>query len=416
MSTAPLKADLRHVTYALSDALDLVGLNDVGHGKRVGIVAYACARQKGMSEAEATFLFDLGLLHDIGVSSTEVHRSLLAEFDWVGSPLHCEIGYQLLQAFPPLAALAVPVKYHHTRWDQVPTSGVGPMQAWQANLIFLADRVDALAAPFHGAGTVLLHTGEIRALIQQRSGTFFAPELVELFLEASRSEAFWLRLEPRSVQTFIQDILDQGASYEASMGDLRQLAEIFSRIVDAKSPFTAEHSLGVAGLARLLAERSGLSADSCAKIEIAGLLHDVGKLRVPDGILDKPGALDQQERQIINTHSFETYQILRHIKGFEEITPWAAYHHEEPGGSGYPFRLDGRTLPIEARLLRVADIFQAMVQDRPYRKGLDREQALGFLEHLVAAGRLEPELVSLVAACGEEAMIAAQPGLRTSAG
>jgi HD-GYP domain-containing protein (c-di-GMP phosphodiesterase class II) len=165
-----------------------------------------------------------------------------------------------------------------------------------------------------------------------------------------------------------------------------------------------------------LAERSGLSADSCAKIEIAGLLHDVGKLRVPDGILDKPGALDQQERQIINTHSFETYQILRHIKGFEEITPWAAYHHEEPGGSGYPFRLDGRTLPIEARLLRVADIFQAMVQDRPYRKGLDREQALGFLGHLAAAGRLEPELVSLVAACGDEAMLAAQPGLRTSAG
>lgn len=416
MATTSLKADLRHVIYALSDALDLVGMDDVGHGKRVGIMAYACGKQAGMAESEATFLFDLGMLHDIGVSSTEVHRNLLAEFDWVGSQVHCETGFGLLRAFPPLAALAVPVRHHHTRWDQLPALEIDPTQAWQANLIFLTDRVDALAAPHHRTGTVLMHTGAIRDLIQQRARTFFAPDLVELFLEASRTEAFWLLLEPRSVQTFVQDILDQGTSYEASMGDLRQLAEIFSRIVDAKSPFTAEHSLGVAGLARLLAERAGLDTDSCAKIEIAGLLHDVGKLRVPDGILDKPGALDQQERQIINTHSFETYQILRHIKGFEEITPWAAYHHEEPGGSGYPFRLDGRTLPIEARLLRVADIFQAMVQDRPYRKGLGREQVLGFLEHMVTTGRLESDIVSLVASCGDAAMAAAQPGMRASLG
>ena len=97
------------------------------------------------------------------------------------------------------------------------------------------------------------------------------------------------------------------------------MAEMFSRIVDAKSPFTAEHSLGVARLARFMAERLGVDAINCDKIEIAGLLHDLGKLRVPDEILDKPRGLDERERKIMNAHSFETFQILRHIKGFEEI-------------------------------------------------------------------------------------------------
>jgi len=410
----PVKADLRHVIYALSDALDLVGVNDVGHGKRVGLMAYQCGRQGGMAEADATALFDLGMLHDLGVSSTEVHRAILAEFHWRGSQDHCATGATLLQGFPPLAPLALPVLHHHTPWELLAASGLEETVAWRANLIFMVDRVDALALPHPSGSATLRHAGAIREQIQQRAGTFFAPEQVDLFMEASRSEAFWLQLEPRSIQTFIQDRLGQGPSYEASMADLRQLAEIFSRIVDAKSPFTAEHSLGVAGLSRLLAERLGLGDGSCAKLEIAGLLHDVGKLRVPDGILEKPGALDVEERQIINTHSFETYQILRHIKGFEEITPWAAYHHEEPGGGGYPFHLDGGALPIEARILRVADIYQAMVQDRPYRKGLNQEEVQSFMDDLAAKGRVDADIVSLAASCGEEAMTAARCGARAA--
>ncbi|WP_230369877.1 HD-GYP domain-containing protein [Paludibacterium denitrificans] len=142
------------------------------------------------------------------------------------------------------------------------------------------------------------------------------------------------------------------------MSELKQLAEIFSRIVDAKSPFTAQHSLGVSQLARFLAERMGVSRRIATNWKFVSLLHDLGKLRVPDEILDKPAKLDPNERWVINTHSFETFQILRNIKGFEEIAPWAAYHHEEPGGTGYPFHLHGETLPLEARILRVSDIFQ----------------------------------------------------------
>lgn len=404
----PLQADLRHVIYALSDALDLVGVDDVGHGKRVGAMAAACGRLSGLGEREVTALFDLGMLHDIGVSSTRVHAHLVEEFDWAGSQEHCGTGRDLLAGFPPLAAMAGPVAWHHTRWDALASMDLDPDIAWKANLVLLVDRVDALMAPHYGNREVFACAQDVRAQIQARAGTYFAPRLVELFLEASRPEAFWLVLEPRAMQASLQDLLAQGRPYQATVQEVMGLARIFARIVDAKSPFTAAHSRGVANLARFLGEQAGLERATCDKLEIAGLLHDLGKLRVPDEILDKPNRLDEVERQVINTHSFETYQILRRVQGFEEITLWAAYHHEEPGGRGYPFHLDADQLPLEARIMRVADIFQAMVQDRPYRHGLAAEEVLAFLERLAAQGRLDDKVLALATASMDGAMEAAR--------
>jgi putative nucleotidyltransferase with HDIG domain len=410
-----LHADLRHVIYALSDALDLVGIDDIAHGKRVGIMAAECAQSQGWPRAETAFLFDLGLLHDAGVSSTVTHGHLVTEFDWESSHGHCHVGYELLRDFAPLARMAIPIRYHHTHWSQLCELGVEPQMARWANLIYLVDRVDALAAQHYANGNLLMQTQRIREQIAGRSGTNFAPELVEIFLAASRSEAFWLNLEARGIQAYLADMLAQSQPYVATVQELKQLATIFSRIVDAKSPFTAEHSLGVARLARFLAEKLGVSAENCDKIEIAGLLHDIGKLRVPDEILDKPAKLDERERKVMNAHSFETYQILHTVPGFEEIAPWAAYHHEEPGGTGYPFRLRAEHLDLEARILRVADIFQAMVQDRPYRQGLSAAEVLGFMRELVARGSVEADIAAVVEADIDGAMAAARPSLALQA-
>lgn len=403
-----IHADLHHVIYALSDALDLVGVDDVAHGKRVGIMAAACARAEGLGEADAAFLFDLGMLHDIGVSSTSTHNHLVEEFDWEDSQIHCEVGHALLTSFLPLAPMAEPVRYHHTRWDAMPAD-LPPGVARQANRLYLADRVDALAAPYYADNSTLQNTEGIRSSIAAHTGSYFAPDLVEAFMTASRTEAFWLMLEPRSIQACLVDQLARAEPFPASMGDLRHLAAIFARIVDAKSPFTAEHSLGVARLARFLAERLGVPAANCDKLEIAGLLHDLGKLRVPDEILDKPGRLDSRERRIINTHSFETFQILRNIDGFEDIARWAAYHHEEPDGSGYPFHLKGDTLSLEARILRVADIFQAMVQNRPYRQGLAEPEVSSFMRMLADTGHIDAEVTAALLADTRRAIEVALP-------
>ena len=401
--------DLRQAVFALSDALDLVGVDDVAHGKRVGIMAMCCARALGWSDAEQSLIFDMGLLHDIGVSSTQTHQHLLLEFDWPQSQAHAELGFDLLKDFAPLASLAVPIRYHHTRWDVMRTKVPAELtmaQALQANLIFLADRVDTFAAPHYGKH-LFDEVGHIRERVRSVQGTYFSPELVQVFDKAAQSEAFWLSLEPRAIASLMQEQLDHGPRPRIGMPSLHALATIFARIVDAKSEFTAVHSLGVSRLARLLAEKMAIDSERCDKLEVAGLLHDLGKLRVPDEVLNKPGKLDVHERQIMNTHSFETYQILRKIDGFEEIALWAAYHHEEPDGLGYPFHVSEANLSLEARILRVADIFQAMAQNRPYRAGLSPEQIRDFMQELVDKGKLDDQVVQVALAYLPQAMRAA---------
>jgi putative nucleotidyltransferase with HDIG domain len=180
-----------------------------------------------------------------------------------------------------------------------------------------------------------------------------------------------------------------------SFPELKQLALLFARIVDAKSPFTMEHSLGTARLARFLAERAELSVETCEKIEVAALLHDLGKLQVPDEILEKPSALTREERAMIQRHSFETYQILRGIAGLEDITLWAAYHHETPDGRGYPFHRRGAELTLEMRIVAVSDVFQALAQRRPYRKPLGPDEILDLLRTFVQQNHLDSEIVEL---------------------
>lgn len=389
-------ADLKQVIYALADALDLVGIDDAAHGKRVAIMAAEVAKTLGWSSRAVEISFDLGLLHDIGVSSTQVHKHLIDEFDWEGSKLHAEVGFQLLNQFQPLAHLALPVLYHHTRWEQLMALGLEKNLAEQANLIWLVDRVDALIVPFFATNQLLLQHQTIRAKISQYSDGFFAPHLVAAFMQASETEAFWLNLEPRGLQQYLLDQQAKIETFQASFPQLKQLAQIFAHIVDTKSVFTAEHSFGVARVARFLAEKMGVSADNCDKIEIAGLLHDLGKLGIADPILEKPGPLSPVERLLMNAHTFETFQILHRINGFEEIAQWAAYHHEEPDGSGYPFHIKQEQMCLEARILRVADIFQAMVQNRPYRPGLNASELLVFLDDLLRQQRVDAEVVAVL--------------------
>lgn len=390
-----VNVDLRQAIYALSDALDLVGMNDFYHGKRVGLMAVEMARGMGLPKEAQDELFDAGLLHDCGVSSTSIHQHLVEEMDWSGSQDHCEVGFRLLAGFSHLAHLAPAVLYHHTHWSDFSTLDIDPALARKANLIFLVDRADALAAPHYGP-ELLLHKQAIRDTLASFSGDMFDPTLMQAFLDISRSDAFWLILEPRHIQNFLGEMLHHGLPRKLDFPQLRQMAMLFSHVVDAKSPFTAAHSQGVARLARLLGELDGQDEETCDKLEIAGLMHDLGKLQVPDEILDKPGPLSESERLIMHRHSFETYQILRRIPGLEDVAAWAAYHHETLDGSGYPYLLKAGGLPRPARLLAVADVFQAMAQNRPYREPVSPALILVLLQQRAAEGHLDAGAVALV--------------------
>ena len=395
MTTSDLTIDLRQMIIAIETAVSFVGMNDINHGKRVGYIAGQLGHHLGFSDEDIQFAFELGLLHDCGVSTEQMHSNLVNHFDWEDAHIHCDIGYQLLKNFAPLAAYAIPIYYHHTPWQQLVETRVSRRDGRMANLIFLSDRIDILAAS-HYKNDILVARKEIARSINSYGGSYFDLTLVDAFNAVEQSEAFWISLEDRHVTRYVWNMGLTQSNTPLTLEQLRHLSLILAYIVDQKSPFTAQHSLLVASLASYIAKTYGLSEAQCEKIEVAGLLHDLGKLHTPDHILAKPAPLSAIERSIMNQHSYETYEILRHIKGLGDIAEWAAYHHEGLNGVGYPFHPSAAKLSIEARIIAVADIFQAVVQDRPYRDGRTLNETIKILEDMTRNGKLDEEIVSLV--------------------
>ncbi len=390
-----LPLDLRQIVLVLSDALDLVGVDDVAHGKRVACMAFRIGHATGMDAQTLDNIMYAGLFHDCGVSSTIEHRELTAGLDWKGEEAHCIRGEALMATFPPLANLAPVVRWHHTPAN-VHARIDAPVDILRmANLIYLADRVDYLLADARNQDP-LLATGSIRTIVAENRGTRFLGDWVDSFLDESAHEAFWLTLEPQALGPWLGRWVWEGPRRTLSADNLLELARVFATIVDAKSPFTAQHSRRVALVAQALAKAAGLDQERQTMVGVAALLHDLGKLRVPDAILDKPGPLAVTERVQITRHAFDTWQILSRIQGFEDIAHWASHHHEWVRGGGYPFGLDGKNLAPEARIIAVADVFQALRQDRPYRPQMPLEQALSQIDRMVEMGKLDPDIVGLL--------------------
>lgn len=389
--------NVRQLVRVIADTVDLVGVDDIAHGKRVGIMARECARLVGYDSKAQDLLFDVGLLHDCGVSSTRVHRKLISELDWDGSQAHCQRGWELLNDFQPLSHLAPVVLYHHTHWEDLPFGAIDEETALYANLVYLTDRADMLAAHRPAGTSFSAHREHIRNCLASYAGRFFAPHWVEAFMQASTEEAFWLRQSPQIIALELRESLQAAQAGPLDLRQLRSFGLLIGCIVDAKSPFTAAHSLGVARLAKLLGELAGLSREQIDKLEIAGLLHDIGKLQIPDEILEKPAKLDDEEWAVMKGHSFMTWEILKPIDGLGDIAQWAAFHHESINGVGYPFHLHGEEISLEARIVRVADVYQAMAQKRPYRGTTPPAEILALLRKMVAAGEVDGEMVELVA-------------------
>jgi len=389
--------NIHEAIYSLSDALDLVGITHIRHGKRVAFIAAECGKYLGWKGQCLDELFEAAILHDIGVAKTVVH-SRLAQFEWEKDTEHCKIGGILLQACPMLENLAPIVHHHHTHWSALKDMELPMATKLAANCIYLADRVDVLILTFQAdSSNLLLAKDEIIKTLLEKRGDWFCNELVDAFIAISRSEAFWFSLECEHVDGYAKTWISETQTQKIDFRDLRDIMHIFSYVVDAKSPFTKAHSDGVARLARYIGSLFELPQDVCEMLELAGLLHDIGKLRLPDEILEKAERLTEEERAQILRHSFDTYNILKNIKGLEKIAVWAAQHHERVDGSGYPYHLSQKTISLEARIVSVADVFQALAQKRPYRGPLSPEMIMGILNEQVEDGKLDREVVQCVA-------------------
>jgi HD-GYP domain-containing protein (c-di-GMP phosphodiesterase class II) len=381
--------NLDNLVLSLSDAVDLVHHYAFDHQQRTAYIALRLVQAMGRPPSEQADLMYAAALHDIGVLSVEekIETMRLEVEDW---SRHVEFGADLLSRLDIFAAASDRVRLHHQPWGREDGwEGAGETERIAANAISLADSVDRRARK----DVQIL--GQVKTIcdhVRRMSGTEFAPALVECFLGLARQESFWLDFASPRIYSVLSRLV-VWPRIALSTEQLEQIGQIFSRIVDFRSAYTATHSIGVATAAEELARRMCFGERECRMMRIAGHLHDLGKVSVPNSILDKPSKLDPEEYEAIRGHTYHTFHILSTIGGFDEISMWAAYHHERLDGKGYPFRLAGEVIPLGSRIMCVADTFTAMTENRPYRRGTSRKENEPILRRLVDSGSLDGRIV-----------------------
>lgn len=209
-------------------------------------------------------------------------------------------------------------------------------------------------------------------MTRQRRGRWFDPRMVDLVVTWKRDRAWWAGLaDSANLDHAVLALEPGGIPLHATDERLDGIAYAFAAVIDAKTPYTARHSTNVARYAVGIAFEMGADADMCRDTLRAGLLHDIGKLGVSNRILDKPAKLTDEEFGEIRKHPRWTWEILERVSAFNGFAQEAAQHHERLDGKGYPWKVDASQLGLLSRVLAVADVYEALTADRPYRAGLE---------------------------------------------
>jgi putative nucleotidyltransferase with HDIG domain len=172
------------------------------------------------------------------------------------------------------------------------------------------------------------------------------------------------------------------------------MLRVLTGAIEARDPYTRGHSARVTALAEELARRLGWSEERLEGLRVGGWLHDIGKLGVSDEVLQKEGRLDERELAQIREHPRLGVKLLLRTAALRQAIPYVLYHHERWDGTGYPSGKAGEEIPLEARVLAVADAFDAMTSDRPYRRALTRREALAEVERC-SGTQFDPRIVEL---------------------
>ncbi|MHB8156370.1 MAG: HD-GYP domain-containing protein [Desulfocucumaceae bacterium] len=370
--------NVKDIFNSLSTALDFTYTGLSSHHKRVAFMAVKLADQMGLDVETKKKIFLAAIIHDIGAMSM-YEKELLWDLEIKDPYPHSDFGFQMIKDIKFLIPVSNIIMSHHDCWKGNNPSGLSGREIpLESRIILAVDRLDVL---INHDQYILHQTDSIMSRLKGLSGSLIDPCIYEELVYLTESECFWLDLVSDYLPHLLHQIVDDFyISFDFNM--VFDISRLFAKVIDHKSIFTHKHSRLVAASARLLAEVHGFSRDDTEKLVVAGLLHDLGKLSIPEEILEKPGKLTPGEFLIIKRHTYYTHRILEGISGFEEINRWASFHHEKIDGTGYPFRLKEESIPMGARFMAVSDVFAALAEDRPYRRGMPREQITNILNDM----------------------------------
>lgn len=412
-----MELHLSDVLGGLSHALDLTEGHPAGHAERSCLLGMRIAGRVGIPEHQLVDLYYALLLKDAGCSVNAApiaelygnddalvkatrrarnHRSKARSalhtlrYAAPGADARTKLGHIKALVASGAAGAAQLTELRCERGANI-ASGIGLSEETADAIRCLDEHWDGGGYPYGRAGEEIPLLGRVMCLAQTleiywehggpaearsmaaaRSGTWFDPALVEVVTAAGDRDPLWEGLnEP--------DVTSVEPASAAILVDERRLdaiADAFGQIVDAKTPYTALHSRGVAQLAELVALEMGLGAQEAARLYRAGQLHDLGKLGISNRILDKPGKLDDAEWQAIKGHPQAGHAILARVPVLMDMARLALTHHERLDGTGYPQGLPADMLALDDRILAVADVADALSAERPYRGALAPERVL----------------------------------------
>ena len=400
---------LNDMLYTISYALDCVEAEFIGarthHSARVAYICVRLGQAYGLPAEELLHLAAAAVLHDNALTEYVSMQEKPGDFNGKRLELrqsnpgalqpHCQMGERNVSILPFYQNIKDAVYYHHENADG---SGAFGKKAEETPLfaqwIHFADQLDnrfpldVVDADKHA---------RIHRFVEKNAGHLFCPVLVQTFLKVF-TEPIGNLLQGDKVRFLLREMLPS-ASFEYDGADMEALAAIFAQIIDYKSHFTCMHSRGIARKAHVLGAFLGESPEQCTRLYIAGALHDIGKLTIPNDILEKPGKLTVEEFEIMKTHAMASWNILSRMEGMEDVAEWASLHHEKLNGKGYPFGKTGESLNRYDRMLACVDIYQALIEPRPYKEGLSHERAMEIMRQMASQNFIDTSMTEAVNDC-----------------
>ena len=411
---------LSEILSAFSYALDLTEGQPAGHSIRACWIGTKLAQAIGLSDAALRDVYYAVLLKDLGCSVnaarvTEMFvgndRELKRDFKLVGPnpedfgefimtkvgvdadaetrenavanllantsaimtdimDTRCTRGADIARQLRFSDDVAQAIAHLDEHWD-----GSGLPLGISGDAIHIGGRIAQLAQ----IADIFYMTGGANSALAEvirRSGSWLDPKLAETFVRLAGTQLFWTALESETLARDLFALEPATHRVEVDEDYLDDIADAFGQVIDAKSSFTSGHSERVGLYADAIAAFIGFDDADRRRLRRAATLHDVGKLGVSSAILEKPGKLDADEWREMQSHADHTTHILSQINVMHDMALIAGSHHERLDGKGYPLGLDARSISMESRIITVADIFDALTADRPYRAAMQVEQAL----------------------------------------
>ncbi|QAT41294.1 HD domain-containing phosphohydrolase [Clostridium sp. JN-9] len=377
--------NLNEFLTSVSFALDFVEMDILGmtsnHGKRTAYISIKIAEQLNFGTDELKDISALAILHDNGISYSGLGDDLsnmdsqnLDMFE--KNKWHCIVGEKNIITYPFNTNVTNVIKYHHEKYDGTGFFKLkGNEIPLMSQIIALADRIESR---FDIKNNELNMQKDILSFAESKKEKDFSSKIVDAFLRVTENKKFWEDLKDPCINTVLRESLPDN-TLDLTFNQIHEITKVFSEIIDSKSRYTRRHSKDLSIKAGIMADFYKYKPEEKMKLIIAADLHDIGKLAVPNTILDSPNKLSDGEFQVVKKHPYYTRVVLEQIKGFEEITNWAANHHEKLNGMGYPYGLTAKDLDFNSRLMGCLDIYEALTEERPYRKSLSHKEAMDIL-------------------------------------